>query len=254
MKCPLTIPLLLAGALACFAAPEEKKEPQRQARFLAVGELPPFQQEVRDGVRYELEPPAGSIPPREVFSGFDASETSSTPLRLGRISGGIKVPPGAGPLLLRKRDVAADSEPWFRLPCPETGDFLVVLWRDPQKKTWDAARALTLPDDATTFPAGSLRILNISRTPANVVIGEEKLILLPGKSVLRQIPTGSPLPFEIHLAATNGPLKRLYAADIQQNAGERGMALIYEADGENPRRPVKVSVQREPAPPLPVKP
>ena len=41
--------------LPAVAEPESK--PARHARFFAVGESPPFRQEIRDGVRYELDPP-----------------------------------------------------------------------------------------------------------------------------------------------------------------------------------------------------
>ena len=65
----------------------------RQVRFLALGELPPFQQEIRAGVRYELEPPPDSIPPREVMLGFGGEKSEPTPLRLGQLSAPLKAPP-----------------------------------------------------------------------------------------------------------------------------------------------------------------
>ena len=51
----------------------ERKRPPRNLRILPVGESPPYRQEIRDGVRYELPPPPGSVPPMEVS--FVASET-----------------------------------------------------------------------------------------------------------------------------------------------------------------------------------
>jgi hypothetical protein len=43
-----------------IASAEEKPKPaERHVRFLAVGEIPPFRQEIRDDVRYELEPREG---------------------------------------------------------------------------------------------------------------------------------------------------------------------------------------------------
>ena len=76
----LCMVVLLAGP-GLSAAP--KNVSGRQVRLLALGELPPFQQEIRDNVRYELEPPAGSIPPREVMLGFGGKASEPMPLRLG---------------------------------------------------------------------------------------------------------------------------------------------------------------------------
>ena len=250
--------LLLFTAMLCvtvseslLAEPEPK--PERKVRFLPVGELPPFRQDVRDGVRYELEPPAGSIPPREVVMGFDGEATEAASLRLGRISEPLKVPNGTGPLVLKQREAAAEAEPWMRLTRPEAGDFLVLLWRDGKRGTWEKANALVLPDDPASAPAGSVRVINISPYPVRIVIGAEKIFLDAGKSFKRTVSTGVEQPFQILLPDTSGNLKTLHSGVITQNQGERSLVLVFRADGESPRRPVKVSVQREPAPALPVK-
>ncbi|MEO5915121.1 MAG: hypothetical protein ABIS50_12875 [Luteolibacter sp.] len=236
--------LVISGALHAEPAAEKG----RTVRFLAVGELPPFRQEVRDDVRYELEPPAGSIPPREVLLGFGGDKTEAAPLRLGRISEPLKAPAGIGPLLLKRREAAADAEPWLRLVRPESGDFLVLLWRDAKGGTWDKALSLVLPDDPVSVPAGSVRVVNICPAEVRVVIGEEKLLLQAGKSFKRTVPPGVEQPLQVLLPDTTGTLRSLHSGVITQNPGERSLVLIFRADGESPRRPVKVSVQREPAP------
>ncbi|MES2659874.1 MAG: hypothetical protein V4689_14740 [Verrucomicrobiota bacterium] len=244
---------LFAAWISNLVGAEPEKETGRQVRFLPVGELPPFRQEVRDDVRYELEPPAGSIPPREVLLGFDGKESETAPLRLGRISEPLKVPAGTGPLLLKRREAAADAEPWLRITRPESGDFLVLLWRDAQNGTWDEVRTLVLPDDPVNVPAGSVRVVNISQSPVRIIIGSEKLFLEAGKSFKRTVPAGVEQPFEILLPVTTGSLKRLHSGVITQNPGERSLVIVYRADGESSRRPLKVTLLREPAPALPKK-
>jgi hypothetical protein len=246
----------LLGAVVSQPLPAQP-EPQveRKVRFLPVGELPPFRQDVRDGVRYELEPPAGSIPPRTVMMGFDGEDTEPASLRLGRISEPMKVPNGTGPLVLRQREAAADSEPWLRLTRPEAGDFLVLLWRDGKAGTWEKVSSLVLPDDHASAPAGSVRVINISPYPVRIALGAEKIILEAGKSFRRTVPKGIEQPFQILLPDASGNLKTLHSGVVTQNAGERSLVLLFRADGESPRRPVKVSVQRElaPQPPPPPK-
>jgi len=249
----LILPCLLLSKVffttPCFA--QENKPPQgRQVRFLPVGEAPPFRQEVRDGVRYELEPPPGSIPPREILVGFSDKEQSppSAPLSLGRITRPLKAPAGAGPLIVRRQNDGQDAEPWLNITRPESGDFLVLLWRDPTLKTWGKARSLVLQDDPIAMPAGTWRIINLSPATVGVTLAGEKLILEPERSFRRILPFGKESICEVFLQDTSGNPKRLYSAGILHNTGERGLIVIYLADGEDPRRPVKVSIQREPVP------
>jgi hypothetical protein len=241
--------VVLAALPSAIAAPAEK--PARHVRFLALGDSPPFRQEIRDGVRYELEPPAGSIPPRNVTLSTDAKATEPVSLRLGDISAPVKVPGGAGPLDIRRADVAADAEPWLKVTRPADGDFLVLLWRDPKVGTWAAVRSMVLPDDAVNAPAGMVRFVNVSPAAVGVTLGEEKLVLGPGKSFARQIEFGVERPFEIMLTTSDGSLKRLHSGVAMLNPGERGLAFVYQADGVARRLPLKVIVKREPAPPPP---
>src|SRR6478609_1880290 len=170
--------LPFAAALMSVLPVLAQTETARQVRFLALGELPPFHQEIRDGVRYELEPPAGSIPPRELMLGFGTESSESLPLRLGEISAPMKAPAGAGPLLLSRSRDAKDAEPWLRVNRPESGDFLVLLWRDSKKGTWDSTRSLVVPDDAVSAPAGSVRFANVSPAAGVVLLnpGERSLV------------------------------------------------------------------------------
>lgn len=230
---------------------ETKKDAPRQVRFLAVGEAPPFEQEVRDNIRYEVEPPVGSIPPREVVLGFGDKQTESTRLLLGQLSLPMKAPSGTGPLVLGLRSDAEDAEPWLRLTRPAEGDFLVLLWRDAKQGSWQKARSLVVPDDAVSAPAGSVRYINVSPFPVGIRLGAENLVLEAGKMFKRMVPVGVEQPFEILLQHTSGALKRLHTGVVLQNPGERSLVLIYFADGVGHRLPLKVTVQREQAPVVP---
>jgi hypothetical protein len=233
---------------------QQEKQPDRHARFFAVGDSPPFRQEIRDGIRYEIDPPADSVPPREVVPGFGEELAEAVPLRLGRITAPVKVPAGEGELNLRSAGEAADSAPWLRIKRPESGDFLVYLFRNPAKRTWKDAVSLVVPDGAAGFPAGTVRIVNLFPQAVNIVWGAETTTLPAGKTVLKTIKPGTEMPFQILVADRDGTIQRYYSGAVVQNPGERGLVTIYRADGVAPRRPVKVSMLREPvAPPPPPK-
>jgi hypothetical protein len=235
---------ILAASWFLFHSPclAQDKPVERFARFLALGDLPPFRQEIRDGVRYELEPPPGSIPPREVVPGFGEVTSRPIALRLGRISEPVKVPNGLGTLNLRSVGADAEATPWLKVDRPERGDFIVLLFRNPNKGTWLDAAHLVLPEGV----ADSVRVVNLFPQTAQIVFAGEPRSLAPGKTVVRKIQPGVDLPFQILVPDAGGRPKRYYSGSVTQNEGERGLVLIYKADGLDPRRPVKVTMLREP--------
>ena len=250
--------LWVLGSVHAQEAGEKKAPPPREVRILALGDLPPFRQEIRGGVRYELEPPPGSIPPREVLVGAGDKEgkdkaagdkvAEGVRLTLGRVSRRLKVPAGAGPLVLRRKDDAADAKPWIRITRPEAGNFFIVLWRDPKAGSWDTARALVLPD---TAPRGSVTCLNVASGPVAVALGTRQFVLPPGKPARRRLPAGKPLALQVGLGDGKGGVKRKLRRSLEQEAGERTLVIIYRSDGEGARTPMGVKVHRELAPASP---
>lgn len=231
--------LLIAGSLS-------GQELGREVRFFPVGDMPPYRQEIRDGVAYELEPPAGSIPPREVVLGSGKTSKLSAPLSLGRISVPLKVPQGRGELVLRRKAAGDDAAPWISVDRPESGDFLLLLWRDPEKGSWEVPRSLILPDSAEAAPAGSVRVVNVSPITIAIVFEGEKIALPAGKTWQREVPTGKEAAFQIGAVDAAGNLRRIHAGSVFQNPGERTLVVVYRADGVDPRRALKAVVQREP--------
>jgi hypothetical protein len=255
MSCPSILRSAAVGFLTILsvtAAPEAK--PDRHVRFLAVGDSPPFRQEIRDGIRYELDPPADSVPPREIVPGFGKEIADAVTLRLGRISAPVKVPEGDGTIDLRRAGEAPDAAPWLSLKRPESGDFLVYLYRSHTKQTWRDAVSFVVPDGPVGFPAGSVRIVNLYPLSIRIMWGSETLTLPAGKTILHAIKPGAEVPFQILVADEAGTMKRYYSGAVTQNQNERGLVTIYRSDAIAPRRPVKVSMLREPvAPPPPAK-
>ncbi len=246
LRVPVFALLAVLVPLSAQESDKKKETPSRQVRFLPVGDAPPFRTEERAGIRYELEPPAGSIPPREVLIGFGDEKPEAVPLLLGRTTVPLKAPAGTGPMILRRRDDGVDAEPWLKVARPEDSDFLVLLWRGSPKGTWAEAKALVLPDSPEAAPAGRVRIINLSPVMVGVVFAGEKIALEPGKTYQRPIAVGK--DHEIQLGAVmeeKAAATRFYSGSVFQNPGERTLVVIYRADGEQPRRPLKAIVERE---------
>jgi len=228
---------------------EKAKGSARCLRLLPLGETPPFRQDVRDGVRYELEPAAGSIPPRQVRLGT-GDEAILIRLNLGRATEPIKIPEGLAAAVFREASLPNEpsTKPWLSIPLPEAGDVLAVVWRDPGTE-WNKPRTFIYGDSAAAFPAGSIRIVNLLPTEAALIVGTEQVLLLPGKSLIKTLPIGTDLPIQIAFKNNSGQYQRFHSGSVLLNSNERAQIFIYRADGEKPRQAAKVSTFNEAAPP-----
>lgn len=234
-----------AAAQEPAAPAEPKKAPARTLKILPLGDAPPFRQEIRDGVRYELEPPAGSIPPREIAFGTPEAETAVR-LNLGRVSEPVPIPAGALPFTLRLPSAAEDEveKPWIKVSLPEFGDVLALVWRNPGG-LWTEPRVLLLPEDPAAFPIGNLRIVNLTAAPIAVILGADRLSLTPGQKVVKPMKIGIDTPIQLAYSDAAGRAKRFHSAAVLLNEGERAQLIIHRADGEKPRTPLKVITLNE---------
>lgn len=236
----------LVFLLAITAALAQEKTPPRKLRFLAVGDMPPFRQEIRDGVRYELEAEPGTVPPRQIQIPAGEGKPLDTMLSLGSFSTSLTVPSGMTQVVLQTKQGDA-LVPWHQVNIPAQGDSLVVLWRDPKKNTWEAARSAVIGDDLVAFPSGSVRLINILPTTARFLFAEQTIDITAGG--LKVLPlTQATTPVQVSVLDAAQQWRVVYQSAITQNPGERGNVILYRADGVSPRTPVKVLNLREPAP------
>ena len=226
---------------------EHKEATQaRKLRFLPVGDMPPFRQEVRDGVRYELEPPPGSIPPREVqFDGRDG-ESVTTRLLLGQTTSPLEVPGDAEQLVVR----TVDGKPWLTLDLKVPGNMLVVMWRE-ASATWEKPRGLLLPEES--FATGLVRLVNTTSVVINLTVAGKDQAVGPGKIAYYRAGVTQNLPMQLAWQASDGSWRPFYSSALTMNPGERGQVILYRGDPAPGRPPVKVVFLREKTPPPPEK-
>lgn len=239
--------IALLMSLATPIVAQDREIPPRNLRFLAVGDVPPFRQEIRNGVRYELDAPVGSLPPRELELQHEGGKAGAFTLILGRPSSKIELPGIETTVALRE-----GGQLWHAAKLPEGGDFLSVLWRSPRTGKWDKAFSLLVPD-GDSFRAGEVRFVNVSPVPIRVQIeGEDPFEVAPGKSSQITLPKLSGNATRVVYRDEGGKWRRLWSSALTQNRGERSTVVVYLADGEQPRSPLKLlSIREKVTPPMP---
>jgi hypothetical protein len=248
---PAMKPTLILTWLVLAAPALTAQETARHTlRVLPLGDPPPFVQEVRDGARYEVAPPAGSVPPRLVMiprpAAAGASPESGQPpvrLRLGRPSAPVTV---AAPESRRVNLELERGGTWLSVPLHPCGASLALVWRGGDH--WDQARTLVLPDDAAARAEGNVHFTNLTAVAMGVVIGAERIRLEPGKTFSRRLTPDHPaVDVEIFHPAPDGGFQLCHAAQLAATRGSFSRFLIYAADGGKPRLPVKVLQLDEPS-------
>jgi len=236
---------LFTGLAMLFAAgdlpAQDPKAAPRKLRLMAVGDPPPFQQEYRDGVRYEREAPAGSIPPRQVelSAGVEAGEPLK--LALGETTAPVDVPGEATQV-----NLMVGGQMWHAVKLPEGGDYLVILLRDPESKKWDKARSILVPEGAGKFDDGDVRFISLTAAALRFEIkGSAAFEVPPGKTITRKLGVVSGVETVGQYRDPEKGWKKLWSSALVQNRGERTTVLVYAADGVKPRQPLKLVASRE---------
>lgn len=219
-----------------------QEAPQHRLRILAVGDQPPFKQEVREGIRYEIAPPADLVPPRTLLIPFPLKqgeekhkEDLQMRLRLGQASAPLVMP------LPEDRRVSLNSDysgKWLDIPLSATNASLAIVWRKGPK--WTAANSVIVPDDAAARAEGNLHFSNVSIYPVGLEIGKEKIRLNPGMSYTRRLPSDRMTPLQVSYLLADGGVRLCHSAALEPCRGTYRRMVIYSADGNRPRNPVKV--------------
>ena len=233
MKLCLSLLALLSGVLLA-----QEQAPKHTLRILPLGDPPPFRQEIRDGVRYEIPAEEGTIPPRNLSISSkppEGQEPVKYPLklRLGYLSEVLSFP------LPADRKIDADLEAggsWLKIPLAKGNSTLALVYRG--GKDWYEPRVLCVPDDGK---AGDFLFVNVTAKPMGVTWGGEKLKLNPGTSMVRRIPQAAKgVDMSILYPAPEGGLKPCLSTRVEAAPGTRQQFIIYAADGKDKRMPVKV--------------
>lgn len=217
-------------------------------RVLPLGNRAPFTQVIRDGVRHEVDPPEGSLPPRELAAGIVLPDPDAKPeempvrLRLGELSGEIRLPAAASEVVLR--DVEK-SRVWLKRKLGGSRSATLVVWRT--GKTWDEVGSIALDDSQEGFPAGSARVVNVAPVEIGIVWGKQRCRLPAGKSVVLRYPEGTrTVPLQILYAGKDSQLRPCLSTTAEADPSKRRQWFVYRSDRADARTPLQVLPVAEP--------
>ncbi|WP_367872765.1 hypothetical protein [Luteolibacter sp. Populi] len=235
MKSSLAFLLLASGTLH-----SQEAAAKHTLRVLPLGDPPPFIQEVRGGVRYEVPAQEGAIPPRNILLSAPApakDEATKEPLplrlRLGMPSPELVFPLPEGRTVTTTLQAGGS---WLTIPLSTAESTLAFVWRG--GKDWFQPRVLSIPDDAKE---GDFRFVNLTGKPMGLTWGTEKIKLNPATTLTRQLPQGTAvLPISIQYPAADGTLRPCLSTQVERAAATRNQFVIYAADSKESKMPVKV--------------
>lgn len=239
-----TVPTALWLAMIAVASGEQAAEEKIALRVLTLGNRAPFTQEVRDGVRHEVDPPEGSLPPREVTLGIASPADAATEpgaeqlnLRLGEVSTALSMPRPDPPVVtLRDRET---NRIWLKQGLAAAQSTLLIVWRS--GKTWDQTRCLALDDSPEAVPHGSCRVVNVAAVEVKLIWGTQRYRLLPGRNLVLRFPEASKdVPLEILYPDAAGTLRPCLSTTAEADPANRRQWFVFRADRADARTPVQV--------------
>ncbi|RYD64027.1 MAG: hypothetical protein EOP83_10740 [Verrucomicrobiaceae bacterium] len=201
-------------------------------------------------MRQEVDPPEGSLPPREIVVGIPApegeekkAEEKRMHLRLGEVSEAVAMPK-VDPLTVTLRDAEANKV-WLKQGLAATKATLLVVWR--AGNTWEDNRCLALDDSSEAIPRGATRVVNVAPVEVKMIWGEQRYRLPAGKSAVLRFPDGAKsVPLQILYTDTDNKLKPCLSTTAEADTSSRRQWFVYKADRTDARTPVQVLPLNEP--------
>ena len=120
-----------------------------------------------------------------------------------------------------------------------------MLNKAPGKQTWEKPTLTYFQTDESEFPAGSIRAINVTKSPAILEVNGSKHNLKPGASkVVKGDSDGEALRYRVSIGTSR---KAVQIANTALRLGATGTATLVVLPEEKPnaRRPARVKVYRE---------
>lgn len=245
---PVTFALALLSGLL-----NAQDMPPKHFRFIPLGELPAWKEKLENGIRVGQEPPAGSVPPKElsILSGED----TQIPFKVGlRSMTSVLTIPGETPALKISKGKVGAGQDWLTSRLPAGKLSLGVLYRDPTTMNWNNPKMMLLKDDASSFPAGNIRFTNVSDIMVIIQIGDwnakptpKVYGIRPGKTSMKPLKVGKN-QIRVGYAGPGGSQRWIWSNQVRLLENQRIQGFFYKAQSKDPRNPVLFHFVPEPLP------
>jgi len=240
--------LLTALCVSSFAQAQERV-PDKHVRFIPLGELPVWKEDLKGGIRVQRKAPPGALPPSEVSYVYrDRVKSMRLSLRSFTDMASFS---GKGEGILLREGKGEEAKAFLKAGMPASTKSLGVLFRDNTKMTWDDPKMLLLKDDADAFPVGQMRFVNVSdRTVVVQMAGAKPFGLAAGKVAMKPIKEGS-TGIKVGYVTEDGSKKAIWQNNVKVQKGQRVQCFFYKAQGKKPRDAVKFHSVPESVPATP---
>jgi len=241
--------LLLIALGATTLAHAQERVPNKHVRFIPLGELPVWKEDLKDGIRVQRKAPVGALPPSRVSYTF-GDEIKKLRFSLRSFSE-MATFSGESKGILLKEGEGESAKPFLTASMPASTMSLGVLFRDNTKMSWENPQMLLLKDDAEAFPVGQMRFVNVSdKTVVVQIAGGKPFGLAPGKLTMKPVEEGK-TAIKVGYVTANGGQKMIWQNNVKTLKGQRVQCFFYKAQGAKPRSAVKFHSVPESVPSAP---
>ncbi|MFT6181958.1 MAG: hypothetical protein ACJAQT_002167 [Akkermansiaceae bacterium] len=254
--------LLFSLGLSLLSKGQVKDDPYRYVRILPLGPAAPFREGPidKDGVRIMLEPEPGEEPPRQAAAKAEVPQLQPLSLALDMFSRYTAFGPKVEKIELTAA-IEAGGKAFYSFKAPTAKRSLAVLYRDHQKLDWFNTKSLVLKDDATTFPVGSMRFVNVSDQTLGLTFtikkkGQRtkvaKVGVAPGRTHIRKLDKDGELVTIEIVNKGGGENIEIRHSTEKADKGERINAFFYKDTKPKAFKPVRYLNFPEKIPALPM--
>lgn len=259
--------ILSISIFPLVALGQVKKDLNRYLRILPLGGIYSPEQKLEKGIIQHQPPKLGESAPAMVIVKDELPQEQVTAegvqITAGRLSRFAIFGPNVKEICLS--DQKPPSEAWCKFPAPEMRNSLAVLYCNHQKDDWRFMESLVLNEDASSFPLGAARFVNVSdrtlklhftyrKNGASVETQQGKV--KPGQTYVRAL-SESGERVKITVLSESEDLF-LREQMLKPGKDERRQFFFYKNKVKQALRPVRVvtfpeKIPKPPAPRAPVK-
>ena len=254
--------LTLGLLLFCSFANAQNKVPNKDIRFIALGELHPW---VPNGPNEHgiIKPkpiPKGAQPPNALRY---STGGETKPLRLPLLQfSPYATFKGDDETLILKNIATDGGGDFLKFPAPKEKVNLGVLFANHKTMSWTDPEILMLKDDARSFPSGQIRFVNVSdRTVLVAIEGHSRFKLKAGATSLKSLkdigtfkggkfiqPTDGNAYIKLAFSDSKNKDQNLLDNTLSIRKGERIQCFFYKSKGKGAAKEVKYLIVPEKIP------